>query len=453
MINFQQNIKLRVPIITFIMGSLFVVVYTFIDHIIFEKQMLKISSNDSLKKIYEREDYFNNQLQNTKDILLAIRKNTIFKDYLTEPISNKKNLEFLFQNIIDSNKYMMQIRFLDNQGFERIRFDRDLKKNKVFQIYNLQDKSSRYYFQDNITTEEKTWFSKLDLNIENNAIEIPYKPTFRVALPVSIDGDFKGLIILNYFAQPLLDKLFYTPIYDVILADSNGYILYHYNHEKDWSEFQKEPFKLENEYLDAISKGFVQSKGFVLKRLELPLQNELYLVLKPASISEIQRNKIYTKRAAVVISIFMFISLLLSVLLFFLLRKFENNEIEIELLTKQKKEQKSILIQKSKMASMGEMIANIAHQWRQPLSVISLNTVNLEIKLQNNKISEEFLKSYIENVNNTIADMNQTIEDFSNFFKPNKEKTEFKIEALISEALNVIKKSIIDNDIEIIFDY
>ena len=104
------------------------------------------------------------------------------------------------------------------------------------------------------------------------------------------------------------------------------------------------------------------------------------------------------------------------------------------------------------MAAMGEMIANIAHQWRQPLSIISLHLANLQIKIAKNKVTNEFLEQFIEKISKNIDNMNHTIEDFSNFFKPNRPKEEFEVNALIKESLHIIEKPLRDNDITVSFD-
>ena len=100
-----------------------------------------------------------------------------------------------------------------------------------------------------------------------------------------------------------------------------------------------------------------------------------------------------------------------------------------------------MLIQQSKMASMGEMIGNIAHQWRQPLNVIGASAISLQIKYENDLITDEFIKIYITKLNETIQNMSHTINDFRNFFAPNKNKTDFDIKASIEETLNLLGES------------
>ena len=96
-----------------------------------------------------------------------------------------------------------------------------------------------------------------------------------------------------------------------------------------------------------------------------------------------------------------------------------------------------ILAHQSKLASMGEMIGNIAHQWRQPL-----NNVNLLIHLlrDNHKnMSEEELNEIILQSKTQIDFMSQTIDDFRNFYQPNKDKSHFNIKKSIKEAYKVVK--------------
>jgi len=112
------------------------------------------------------------------------------------------------------------------------------------------------------------------------------------------------------------------------------------------------------------------------------------------------------------------------------------------------------LIQQSKMALMGEMISMIAHQWRQPLNIITLNTVKLETNiLLNNEISNEEIYNVTSEINNQSQYLSDTIDDFRYFYKPNKELVTIKLEDVISKSLSVIKASLISSNIKIIEEY
>ena len=119
--------------------------------------------------------------------------------------------------------------------------------------------------------------------------------------------------------------------------------------------------------------------------------------------------------------------------------------------------------EQSRLAQMGEMISMIAHQWRQPLGAISSTAVNLKLKLQleafdlNSKegiieASEYFLKR-LDNINDFVKNLTVTIDDFRDFYKPNKQSVSIKLEDVISKALNVIEASLLSNNIEIIKEY
>jgi len=109
-----------------------------------------------------------------------------------------------------------------------------------------------------------------------------------------------------------------------------------------------------------------------------------------------------------------------------------------------------IVIQQSKMASMGEMINNIAHQWRQPLMEISSLLMNSEAKLKiQGTISNEDIIETIDKSNQVIKYMSDTIEDFRNFFAVNKQKEQFFIAEQISAVLNIVKTSLTNNNIKV----
>ena len=88
-------------------------------------------------------------------------------------------------------------------------------------------------------------------------------------------------------------------------------------------------------------------------------------------------------------------------------------------------EKDSIMLKQSKHASMGEMIGNIAHEWRQPLNLISLLIQDLEETYAEGNFTREYLDETIHKVMDVIQYMSHTIDDFSNFFSPEKEKNCF----------------------------
>mgnify|MGYP000633624396 CR=1 FL=1 len=103
----------------------------------------------------------------------------------------------------------------------------------------------------------------------------------------------------------------------------------------------------------------------------------------------------------------------------------------------EKKEQ--LLIVQSKMASMGEMLTNIAHQWKQPLNTISLCTSSLELEKELETLScKDDVFEALENIKNALNYMDDTIEDFQNYLKPNKLESCFYLKDTIDKVQNLI---------------
>ena len=126
-------------------------------------------------------------------------------------------------------------------------------------------------------------------------------------------------------------------------------------------------------------------------------------------------------------------------------------EKKIELEVSKNNEKQKMLFQQSKMASMGEMISNIAHQWRQPLHAIKLISQKIYLnKILGYEIDEELIKSVESDIQKQVDYLNDTIEDFRNFFKPDKSKEEFLISDAITLTLNIINATLKQKQIEVV---
>ncbi len=114
------------------------------------------------------------------------------------------------------------------------------------------------------------------------------------------------------------------------------------------------------------------------------------------------------------------------------------------------KAQEQLLIQQSKLASMGEMIANIAHQWRQPLSVISTLATGIKLQKELNISNEEFVKESLELINDNAQYLSKTIDDFKNFFKKSNIRNNVNMKDLFKKTFKLILPKLKNRDIEII---
>ena len=126
------------------------------------------------------------------------------------------------------------------------------------------------------------------------------------------------------------------------------------------------------------------------------------------------------------------------------------------------REKDQMLIQQSRQAAMGEMIGNIAHQWRQPLNALGLYTQSLGIFYGQPNFNKEFLDTSVAKCMELIQHMSKTIDDFRDYFKPEKEKSEFSVGEAIKNTLLLldgnfqnpkINLDIVENGIHVINGY
>uniref|UniRef100_UPI004048E53C PAS domain S-box protein n=1 Tax=Aliarcobacter sp. TaxID=2321116 RepID=UPI004048E53C len=134
----------------------------------------------------------------------------------------------------------------------------------------------------------------------------------------------------------------------------------------------------------------------------------------------------------------------------------ENGEIinfigYISDITEQMKNQE-MLIQQSKLSSMGQMIGNIAHQWRQPLSAISTQATGMKLKKQFSNLSDDEFNYMCDSINHQVQYLSKTIDDFRNFIKGDRKYEEINLKKLIDKLLILLSGSIKNNDINVILD-
>jgi signal transduction histidine kinase len=118
----------------------------------------------------------------------------------------------------------------------------------------------------------------------------------------------------------------------------------------------------------------------------------------------------------------------------------------------EKEDNDKILVQQSKLASMGEMINNIAHQWRQPLTHLSFINMNLSLAQEDNDLSKEYLTAKLNESNDQIEFMSETIDNFRDFYKPRKIRDNFLISSATQKAIDIINPSLEFHHISIVFN-
>jgi signal transduction histidine kinase len=116
------------------------------------------------------------------------------------------------------------------------------------------------------------------------------------------------------------------------------------------------------------------------------------------------------------------------------------------------REKDLLLIKQSRQASMGDMIRNIAHQWRQPLNALGIIIQNFREQNDFGKLDKEYIDRNVKKAVDLVQFMSRTIDDFKDFFKPDKEITRFSVKDALFRAIAVVEASMKNNFIEIEID-
>lgn len=116
------------------------------------------------------------------------------------------------------------------------------------------------------------------------------------------------------------------------------------------------------------------------------------------------------------------------------------------------REKDRIMFQQGRLAAMGEMIGNIAHQWRQPLSSISLMIQDIQEAHECGELDGDYLAASVDKCTKTINHMSETIDNFRNFFNPEKKQVRFSVKAEIEKCLDLLDAGLENNNISISAD-
>ncbi|QDF29726.1 ATP-binding protein [Halarcobacter anaerophilus] len=114
------------------------------------------------------------------------------------------------------------------------------------------------------------------------------------------------------------------------------------------------------------------------------------------------------------------------------------------------KNKDKLLFQQTKMASMGEMIGNIAHQWRQPLNVISTSASSVKLEKEFGVLDDKQLNNSMDTIVQNALYLSKTIDDFRNFFKTDKSLESFELKEVVQKALKLLHSSIYNHNIKVI---
>ncbi|MCG8572503.1 MAG: ATP-binding protein, partial [Spirochaetes bacterium] len=200
----------------------------YIDLKLYETQHIEISLNN-LNNIF---------LNIQADLKILAQNSNLIKFLHTADNNSRTEAAHDFYVFINEKKLYDQIRYIDENGGEIIRINFYDGDPKIIEDQYLQDKSGRYYFEETLQLNNgEIFISPFDLNVESGKIELPIKPMIRVATPIYVNQQKKGIIIINYLGENILNELKImkkTELHNVLLLNSDSYYLKGVNESEEW---------------------------------------------------------------------------------------------------------------------------------------------------------------------------------------------------------------------------
>lgn len=239
----QHNFK-KYFIIYFILFGILISLFSALSTYVIHMGDIEITIDTKAQDTFEikTQTVLKPTIENMDNIVSSLKENELVRDFIfIKSVDKQKRLEELFVALMGIENRIMQTRIIDKDGKELLRVDRKNKKSKPFVVESskLQDKSSRDYFQTlSKMRQDSVWHSKLDLNIENNKIEIPYNPTIRVATPLLKDGEFMGIVIVNILTQELFNAIGTSPSFTHYIIDKEKNYIFHPNEEYSFNKYK-----------------------------------------------------------------------------------------------------------------------------------------------------------------------------------------------------------------------
>ena len=267
-------------------------------------------------------------------------------------------------------------------------------------------------------------------------------PLVKLKLITNIKKENSTITIVSNL-ENFLDSIS-SDIFNLILIDSNGEILYS-NSIKAKSIFDIFTQNIANEILH-------KNNSFITNDIYVSRLNDYKLVyIQNKQLLKAQKG-IATKIGIAIFIVSFLIAIPFGYFFSTPLSEFYeklNKRVKEELDKNREKEQ--LLMHQSKLAALGEMLGNIAHQWRHPITRLSLLVQNLKMAYDMNKLDDKYIQKFSSQALDQINYMSATIDDFTNFFKKDKEKQNFKVQLVIDEALKLLEGRI--KNIQIIKEY
>jgi PAS domain S-box-containing protein len=130
------------------------------------------------------------------------------------------------------------------------------------------------------------------------------------------------------------------------------------------------------------------------------------------------------------------------------LNKTLSEKVQVELAKSREKD--LMILKQSRLATIGELMSNIAHQWRQPLNALGINIQDIKYAFNNNEVNKAYIDEFIDNCMRSISYLSNTINSFKDFFRPSSGKERFDIAEITMSTFKLLKDAYLD--MNIVFD-
>ena len=471
------------------------------------KEQQKISFNEiekTIKYISNMKIEMTNQLKS--DLKNRVDEAYIIASNIYKENKNTKSDKEIQKIIIDA---LSKIRFFDGRGYyfintnkgKGILFNGISKLDSPPDLYNLQDRKGGFILRKQIDIVKNSgagylynYFTKIDTTSSEELLKLSYIREFKPFnwhigtgeylddlneniktriynyisnLRYGINGYLfaftpKGIVVSHGDSSELVGKDMYTKV------DTNG--VYYtqeiiknamLNNSKftKFGWFNKETQKIDTKYAYAT---YMKKYNIIIGTGVFA--NDVQKIIDSETLKLNQKNNEQIEQILIISMIVLVFVLILSFILSNTVKRIfqgynhKLNDLNISLEHRIKKEisasqeKDNLIYQQSKMASMGEMIGNIAHQWRQPLGVISVGATGLKMQQEYGLLNDKFLITTCDSINENAQYLSKTIDDFKNFIKNDRDKVEFNLKENIESFLTLVTPSIKNHQINIHLD-
>ncbi len=389
----------------------------------------------------------------------------ILSDSINDMIFSIKISRNILKKEQDRLEYLLElspiaVRIARNNGQEVIfannAYSKLLRVNKNLTIH----KNPRDYYANKKNYDHILSSLEKNKTIYNELIELKIEDETIWALASYMNINFDGeKAMIGWFYDVTSEKNNENKLFEALelqttIFDNSGYLIIRTDEEGLIQQINKEAKELLGYESEELVSKLTPSKFHLKSEVEQrtkEFSKELQIDITPGFDVFVIKSKLnlpneyewtYLTKEGKHIPVFLSVTAL----------KNKNNEIYGYIGVARDISETKIMQSQAKLVSMGEMIGNIAHQWRQPLSVISTIASGIRVKSEFNILKEDELLQDMRSITEQTQYLSKTIDDFRNFIKNDTNRENIYISNLVEKTMSILKSSIVNNNIEAVLD-